>query len=307
VRLSVVIPFYDAAETLPRCLDAIFAQRFPRDEYEVVAVDNNSTDGSADIVRRYRDVVLLREEKAGAYAARNSGVAAARGEILVFTDPDCIPDADWLSRIWAAMAPGETEVVIGGYVLPERSSAVRLLLLYENTKDSFVFGTDIPELYYAHTNNMAVRRSTFERFGPFVERRRGSDTIFVRRVVATLPCSVVRYDPSVRVEHLEVADVWTYYRKMATYGESRESYRHLSWTRPLTLGERVAVTRRTVKEHRLSAVQVLHLMLLLSIGLVAWRSGRARARWRRLRSASNESAPSPPRTPTTSDPSTTPP
>jgi hypothetical protein len=202
------------------------------------------------------------------------------------------------------MGPAETEVVIGGYVMPESSSAVRLLLLYENTKDAFVFGTDIPELYYAHTNNMAVRRSTFERFGPFVERRRGSDTIFVRRVVATLPCSVVRYDPDVRVEHLEVADVSTYYRKMATYGESRESYRHLSWTRPLTLGERVTVMRRTLKEHRLSAVQVAHLMLLLSIGLMAWRGGRARARWRRLRNASVESAPSSPRTATALDRST---
>jgi glycosyltransferase involved in cell wall biosynthesis len=252
--------------------------------------------GSAEIVRRYPGVQLLHEEKAGAYVARNRGVAAARGEVLVFTDPDCIPDSDWLNRIAVAMESEETDVLIGGYVVPEHSQAVRLLLLYENTKDAFVFGTDIPELYYAHTNNMAVRRTTFERFGPFVERRRGADTIFVRRVVGTLPCRVVRYDPAVRVEHLEVADVWTYFRKMATYGESRESYRHLSWTRPLTLGERVTVLRRTLREHTLSPVEGLRLVLLLSIGLVAWRMGRARARWRRFRNASAESAPSSPHT-----------
>lgn len=291
MRLSVVIPFYNATGTLTRCLDAIFGQTYPRTEYEVIAVDNNSTDGSADLVRQYRDVILLREDKSGAYSARNSGVAVARGEVLVFTDPDCVPDADWLSRIAAAMESPGTEVVIGGYVTPEGSAAVRLLLLYENTKDAFVFGTNIPELYYAHTNNMAVRRTTFDRFGPFVERRRGSDTIFVRRVVGILPCSVVRYDPDIRVAHLEVADVWTYFRKMATYGESRESYRHLSWTRPLTLGERVRVMQRTLREHKLSPPQVLLLVLLLSAGLLAWRTGRLRAQWRRLTSASAEIAP----------------
>lgn len=291
MRLSVVIPFYNATGTLTRCLDAIFGQTYPRTEYEVIAIDNNSTDGSADLVRQYRDVILLREDRSGAYAARNSGVSAARGEVLVFTDPDCVPDSDWLSRVAAAMESSDTEVVIGGYVTPDNSAALRLLLLYENTKDAFVFGTNIPELYYAHTNNMAVRRTTFDRFGPFVERRRGSDTIFVRRVVGTLPCSVVRYDPDIRVEHLEVADIWTYFRKMATYGESRESYRHLSWTRPLTLGERVRVMQRTLREHKLSPPHVLLLMLLLTAGVLAWRTGRLRAQWRRLTSASAEIAP----------------
>lgn len=307
MRLSVIIPFYNARGTLSRCLDAILLQHYPRTEYEVIAVDNNSTDGSADLVRHFRDVIVLQEGKSGAYAARNRGVAASRGEVLVFTDPDCVPDADWLSRIAGAMESRETQIVIGGYVVPDSLTALRLLLLYENTKDAFVFGTDIPELYYAHTNNMAVRRTTFDRFGPFVERRRGSDTIFVRRVVETLPCSVVRYDPGVRVEHLEVADVWTYFRKMATYGESRESYRHLSWTRPLTLGERARVMRRTLQEHRLSPPQVLLLVLLLSAGLVAWRMGRLRAQWRRLTTPSAESAPLSSRTARAPDRSTPPP
>jgi glycosyltransferase involved in cell wall biosynthesis len=55
VRLSVVIPFFNAAGTLPRCLDAIALQRYPPDDFEVIAVDNNSTDGSPELARRRFD------------------------------------------------------------------------------------------------------------------------------------------------------------------------------------------------------------------------------------------------------------
>lgn len=292
----MVIPFFNAAGTLPRCLAAIGSQSYPRDRFEIIAVDNNSTDGSAGVVRRFADVILLREDSQGAYAARNHGVTAARGSILVFTDPDCVPDADWLESIARVMRSGDTKILIGGYVPPNNSRALRLLMLYENAKDAFVFQTGIPELYYGHTNNMAVRRDTFDRFGPFVERRRGADTIFVRRVVQELSCSVVRYDPSTIVEHLELDNVLTYYRKMATYGESRESYRHLSWTRPLTLRERVTVMRRAHRAHKLSVAESLYLLLLLSLGLLAWRSGRARAQFQRFRDVANESAPLSPHT-----------
>jgi hypothetical protein len=70
---------------------------------------------------------------------------------------------------------------------------------------------------------------------------------------------------------------------MVLYGESRESYRHISWTRPLTLRERFTVYRRTLADHSLSPTRAIELLALLSAGLVAWRAGRTRAQWRRLR------------------------
>ncbi len=290
IDLSVVIPFYNAAETLQRCLNAIEQQNFPRDRYEIIAIDNNSSDQSADIVRRFPRVTLLKESVQGAYAARNRGVNRARGRILVFTDPDCVPRPDWLASIAKRLEVPDTEVLIGGYIPPQHSNALRLLVLYENTKDEFVFDTGIPELYYGHTNNMAVKRLTFERFGPFIERRRGADTIFVRQVVGKMPCNAVRYDASALVEHLEVDNIATYYHKMATYGESRESYRHQSWTRPLSMKERVRVFERTVKNNQLSPIRAAQLATLLTFGLVSWRVGRARAQFKRIIGASSENA-----------------
>ncbi len=308
VRLSVIIPFRDAAGTLPQCLDALRRQDVPRDRYEVIAIDNNSADHSADIVRQYPEVRLLHEPKQGAYAARNRGVSVATGDVLVFTDPDCVAEPTWLSTIAREMQSTDTAILLGGYVLPTHSATLRLLVSYENTKDAYVFGAGIRALYYGHTNNMAVRRDVFARFGPFVERRRGADTIFVRRVVEAIPCSQVRYCPTALVEHLELDRPRTYYHKLTLYGESRESYRHLSWTRPLTLGERVTVYRRTCTSHGLSATRALQLVSLLGLGLVAWRWGRARAQWHRLTRAnvSPESEPSSPRTGPEFEPSSPP-
>ena len=298
LRLSVIVPFHNAADTLARCLDGLSVQEFPRDRFEVIAVDNNSTDGSAEIARRYAAVRLCSEPNQGAYAARNRGVAAARGAILAFTDPDCIPTPSWLAVIDREMQAPDTAVLLGGYVIPRGYPGLALLVRYENEKDSFVFSTDSPELYYGHTNNMAVRRDAFERFGPFVERPRGADTIFVRRVVDALTCHAARYSPDLLVEHLELSTVRTYYRKLVLYGESRESYRRISWTRPLTLAERIAVFRRTCARHALSPSAAAQLFSLLSAGLVAWRLGRARAQWKRARPGGASGQAGSPRRPT---------
>jgi len=290
VQLSVILPFHNAAATLARCLDALYAQTYPRDRVEIIAIDNNSTDSSAAIVRQFPGVRLLEEPVQGAYAARNRGVQEARGRVLVFTDPDCVPVPGWLSAIARDIDLPGTAIVIGGYVVPSHSEAMQLLVRYENTKDAFVFSSAAPELYYGHTNNMAVLRDVFEQFGPFVQRRRGADTIFVRRVVDALSCTAVRYSSTALVDHLELDGIASYYGKMMLYGESRESYRHISWTRPLTLPERFAVFRRTCANHGLNVRQTAHLLALLSVGLVSWRAGRARAQLARVTRGRGERA-----------------
>jgi hypothetical protein len=91
IDVSVVVPFYNAERSVEDCIAALRAQTLAPPRYEIIMVDNNSTDGSADLVRKYPDVRLLSEEKQGSYAARNRGVAAARGAIVAFTDADCRP------------------------------------------------------------------------------------------------------------------------------------------------------------------------------------------------------------------------
>lgn len=87
--VSVIIPAYEAAAYLPAALDSVFAQTRPPDE--VIVVDDGSTDGTEGVVRahpRAADIRYLRQENAGAAAARNAGLREARGEWLAFLDAD---------------------------------------------------------------------------------------------------------------------------------------------------------------------------------------------------------------------------
>ena len=85
--LSVVVPVLDMADSVGACLDALVAQSLPRDQFEVIVVDNGSTDGTPDIVQRY-PVTLLRESMPGACNARNTGIRNAHGRFLLTLDAD---------------------------------------------------------------------------------------------------------------------------------------------------------------------------------------------------------------------------
>ncbi len=102
-RVSVVVPTYNHAATIPLCIDALLAQDFPRDQYEVIFVDDGSADGTAGVVAGYaaRDprIRYVHQVNRGPAAARNRGAQEARGSILVFTDDDCVAEPTWLSEM----------------------------------------------------------------------------------------------------------------------------------------------------------------------------------------------------------------
>src|SRR5918912_3580484 len=99
--VSVVIVNWNGARLLPACLDALLAQTRPADE--VVLVDNGSTDGSVELVRRgYPGVMVLPlEDNLGFAAGNNRGIAASRGELVVTLNNDTIPSPGWLEQLCA--------------------------------------------------------------------------------------------------------------------------------------------------------------------------------------------------------------
>lgn len=271
---SVIVPFLDVRSCLPGCIDSLLDQTLPRDRYELIFVDNNSSDdGSASVAAR-SEVLLLSEPTPGVYRARNRGVRAARGEILVFTDPDCRPERDWLERVSATMRAPEIGVVLGHRVPAGSGGLMALVMAYESQKEAYVTSAGIGELVFGHTNNMAIRREVMERVGPFPEVMRGGDTIFVRRAVESYGCRIVRYEPDARVRHLEVARLRDYYRKMLTYGRSNERLRRLVAFRPLSLRERWLVFRRAVREQDCSPARAALLLAALIPGLISYEWGR---------------------------------
>lgn len=99
MKISVVIPARNEEKTLPRLLKSLNAQDFPKSEFEVVVVDNNSTDQTANIARLFGARVVS-EKKRGIPFARDTGIRYAKGEIIVGTDADCLLPKNFLRRIY---------------------------------------------------------------------------------------------------------------------------------------------------------------------------------------------------------------
>jgi glycosyltransferase involved in cell wall biosynthesis len=170
--VSIVIPVYNGASYIVEALDSIFAQDFR--SYEVVLVDDGSTDDTSRIVSQYKEIRYVRQDNRGVADARNRGVTVSRGEILVFLDADDIWPSDRL-RVTTDYFEAHPEV---GYVLGkqlmfvepgcELPSWVNPLWL-EDPQDA------------ANTGTLAARRSTFDRVGLFSTHVDAEDTEWLVR------------------------------------------------------------------------------------------------------------------------------
>lgn len=279
-HISVIVPVFDAERYLSSCLDGLLSQSVPRCRYDINVVDNNSSDGSIEVARRYGDeITLLHQPIQGSYAARNMGIRHARGEIIATIDPDCRPEPDWLASVAEAMSDPSCGIALGRrrYGEGEALAPLSLLCAYECEKIAYITERGLRELYYGYTNNMAVRRDVFDRIGLFPERMRGGDTIFVRRAVDALGCDLVRYVPAMQVRHLEIASIGDYYRKRSIYGTSNERITRAIKFRPLRNWERWEIFTRLVRSYDLSLTRALMLLGLLIPAALLYEWGRRRA------------------------------
>lgn len=273
MKFSVIVPVFNTSAHLERCITALRTLDYPSSEYEILLVDNNSTDHSWEILSNAEGVRIFKEPKQGSYAARNHAAREAKGEYLAFTDSDCMPNANWLRVIEQVFDNAGCQVVLGTRLSESSSRLVQLITEYESKKSEKVFESNSPDVYHGFTNNMGVRRSTFDQFGPFDEIPRGADSIFTRRVVTKLGCDAVCYKTSMQVTHAELDSLWSYYNKMYTYGRSRRANQAIFGLKPLSVAERLKTLRECLREGRYSWIETLAFVPLLLGGIVAWNFG----------------------------------
>lgn len=115
-QVAVIVPVWNGEAVLGRCLDALVRQTIPRDAYQIIVVDNGSSDATARIARSYSGVELLEEKRPGSYVARNLGIGRVRAPITAFTDADCEPAPDWLEQILRAAAANPGFGVLAGKI-----------------------------------------------------------------------------------------------------------------------------------------------------------------------------------------------
>jgi GT2 family glycosyltransferase len=168
MRASVVVPTYRRPETLNRCLSALVAQDFGVCDYEIIVADDAMSEETKRHVEEWsalehpsvRYVPVTRAR--GPAAARNAGWRAAAGEIIAFTDDDCVPDLRWLSTGFAAFDP-KTVAVAGRVIVPVPDTPTD----YERDAAGLERGEFV-------TANCFCRRDALERIGGFDERFRAA-------------------------------------------------------------------------------------------------------------------------------------
>jgi glycosyltransferase involved in cell wall biosynthesis len=161
IRISFIIPMYNEAESIGRCLTAILAEAEPGDE--VIVVDNGSTDGSPEIARRYPGVTVTTLPERTIAAVRNHGAAQAGGDILGFIDADCLVNRGWRRQVTALLGtPGEIVAVGAKCLVPDDAGWIETAWYAQKTLTR-------KQVKYINSGNFAIRRNVFLAVGGFDE------------------------------------------------------------------------------------------------------------------------------------------
>lgn len=169
-RVTVIIPVYNDLARLRTCLDLLATQTYPRELLDVIVADNaSSIDLSSALPPADERFRMIQEAKRGSYAARNAALGLASGDVVAFTDADCLPHSDWIEVAVAALVAPDAPDAVGGairLVFRDGPDPVTGPELYES-----VHGFDqrhfVEGLGFAATANLVTRREMIELVGPF--------------------------------------------------------------------------------------------------------------------------------------------
>jgi glycosyltransferase involved in cell wall biosynthesis len=170
--ISVVIPTRNRLATLRKTLACLERQTYPSDQYEVIVVDDGSRDDTTNYLSRLAELGTLHyihQHHRGPAAARNAGVRAARGEVVAFTDDDCLPDSHWLAALAESYTPDRSPrpVAVGGRI--ENVPDGHCLFSFYSLQGKRHQANNAEKPVYLDTANASFQRSTFLTLGGFSE------------------------------------------------------------------------------------------------------------------------------------------
>src|SRR6266851_3788991 len=211
-NVSIVVPTYNRARELERCLRSLFALDYPAHCLEIIVIDDTSTDETSSMLRRMaREVaargletrVVCHEQRQGVGISRNTGAQAARHDLIAYLDSDCVASPGWLRELVPAFQD-ERVAAVGGMIRAyDRKS---LLGRYEDVRSSLFMGMQPQQvrlegpLTYLPTANMLLRRAAWQQLSGFAPMTQGEDVDFCRRLLISgasmlyLPQGVVYHD-----------------------------------------------------------------------------------------------------------------
>jgi glycosyltransferase involved in cell wall biosynthesis len=172
VCVSVIIPAFNEEEMIGKCLESLAGSCYPRDKFEVILVDNGSTDRTLEIARSFSTQLrftILQRPGVNISALRNLGAAVAKGEVLAFLDADCSIPKDWFENAASNLASYSAGVIGGNYTIPEGSGWV------PRTWYQVAYAPKDAGVAFVPSGNMLMKSSTFRQIGGFNEAIKTSE------------------------------------------------------------------------------------------------------------------------------------
>ncbi|HHP7244603.1 MAG TPA: glycosyltransferase [Elainellaceae cyanobacterium] len=174
--VTIIIPVFNDSERLKLCLNALEQQTYPKDRYTVVVVDNASDEDIEAVVSQFPRAIATHESRPGSYVARNKGIAIARGEVIGFTDADCIPAPDWIEHGVAHLLKTPHCGLVAGRITfffrdPDRPTPVEL---YDNLKLGLDQQKFLEDSHYAATANLFTFKHVIDQVGGFNDTLKSS-------------------------------------------------------------------------------------------------------------------------------------
>lgn len=216
-RIAVIVPAYNAAQTLRPCLEAVASQSKSPDE--IIVVDDGSDDDTAALAESIPGVRCIRQPNAGPAAARNRGQREARADIILFTDADCIPAEDWVERSASGFTEPDVGAVAGSYGVINKGARLARCIHAEILFRHRRLMPAYPRSFGSY--NVAIQSRVFDQVGGFEETYRhasGEDNDLsykIRRAGYR-----IRFEPRSLVAHHHPERIGRYLK---------EQYRHGFW------------------------------------------------------------------------------
>lgn len=236
-RISVVVCSFNGSKTIRDCLDGATRLNYP--DYEIIVVDDGSWDGTASIAEEY-GVRVIRTSNQGLSSARNTGLRAATGEIIAYTDDDARPDPNWLMYMAASFCNSPHVGMGGPNIAPDGDGFIALCVANAPGGPSHVLLSDL-EAEHIPGCNMAFRKAELEAIGGFDPqfRQAGDDVDVCWRLQAN--GGKLGFSPGAMVWHHRRNRLSAYWKQQIGYGraeallekkwpEKYNSLGHLRWT-----------------------------------------------------------------------------
>jgi glycosyltransferase involved in cell wall biosynthesis len=229
--VSVIVCSYNGAKTLAACLESLGRLNYP--DYEVILIDDGSTDDTAYIASQFPQVRYIHQANHGLSHARNTGAAAANGEVLVYTDSDCMADVDWLYYMIGTLTSGNYAGAGGPNITPPAKNWIQACVAAAPGGPSHVLLTDTVAEHIPGCN-MAFYKWAFDSAGGFDPeyRKAGDDVDFCWRLQQA--GHVIAFSPTAVVWHHRRFTLRAFFKQQDGYGEAESllRFKHLIFFGP---------------------------------------------------------------------------